>query len=383
MVAMLVTSLAVAVEPAAGQGAAPRERNVVVLELEAPGHAAGVIAAFDLEVVDVLGPHQDRLLVELDAPVRTQAQVESFFDDDRIGRVSAFSAVESVAVAQGTFWAWGLFWAWGDAAADIAEVEASYRIQAQLDATREAVPGDGSGVTVAVIDTGVDAGHWLLRGQSMVPGWDFVDDDQYPFDDRNGLDDDGDGMVDEGHGHGTYVASLIAATAPGVTIMPIRAVDDDGTAEAWVIARAIAHAIANGADVVNLSLGSTVRQRMLKRLIDDYSEVTGTIFVTAAGNTASAAPTYPASEDEPIAVAASDQNGHLATFSARGPWIDAVLPGTGLIGAYPGGHVVTWDGTSASSAVAAGLVARMRATDPSAGLFDIRRDLSSVGRGAG
>src|SRR3954464_8234556 len=110
----------------------------------------------------------------------------------------------------------------------------------------------GSGVVVAVVDTGVLASHEDLQGQ-LVPGRDFV---QSPNDDT---------PQDE-NGHGTHVSGIVAAAAhngkgiegvaPGAKVMPIRVLDANGEGEGDVVAKGIDYAVAHGADVINLSLGS-------------------------------------------------------------------------------------------------------------------------------
>ena len=92
-----------------------------------------------------------------------------------------------------------------------------YEDQAVLDRIRldDILPHTtGSGVTVAVLDTGVESAHPALAGSVMKGGFDFVDDDIYPEDTANGLDDDGDGHTDEGAGHGTMVAGIVHLIAP-------------------------------------------------------------------------------------------------------------------------------------------------------------------------
>ena len=103
---------------------------------------------------------------------------------------------------------------------------------------------DGAGVVVAVLDTGVLTDHPDLAGH-LLPGYDFVENDADPLDAPNGIDDDGDGLVDEGVGHGTFVAGLVASIAPGAQVLPLRVLDSDARGTSEGVARAIVHAVEN------------------------------------------------------------------------------------------------------------------------------------------
>ena len=119
----------------------------------------------------------------------------------------------------------------------------------------------GDGVLVAVIDTGVLAEHPAFSGAIAPGGYDFVDSDPDPTDEANGIDDDGDGLVDEGAGHGTMVAGIVRLVAPHARILPLRVLDDEGSGRTFDVAKAIRHAIEQGADIINLSLCSGGRGR--------------------------------------------------------------------------------------------------------------------------
>ena len=113
----------------------------------------------------------------------------------------------------------------------------------------------GSGVTVAVLDTGVQASHPSLAG-ALTAGIDIVAGDSAPDDERNGADDNGNGRVDEMAGHGTHVAGIVRTVAPGATIMPVRVLNSDGTGTTFGVAKGMFWAADHGARVVNMSLGT-------------------------------------------------------------------------------------------------------------------------------
>jgi subtilisin family serine protease len=142
--------------------------------------------------------------------------------------------------------------------------------------------GTGRGVTVAVIDSGVDPTHEDLRA-NIVPGYDFVDNDADPHDED---------------GHGTHVAGIVAAVAnnrvgvagvaPNAKIMPVRVLDADGSGSLSDIEAGVHWAVAHGAQVVNLSLGADVIVEFLSggSLTDAVNDAwsKGVIPVVSAGN---------------------------------------------------------------------------------------------------
>jgi serine protease len=207
----------------------------------------------------------------------------------------------------------------------------------------------GQGVTIAVLDSGIayaDRGHYRrspdLATARFVRGYDFVDDDPYPNDE---------------YGHGTFVASTIAATANnaygtvGVAyrarIMPIRVLDSEGRGYPSTISRAIRYAIRNGADVINLSLElydgtqssptprSVTASKSVRSALDDARRA-GVVVVAAAGN--SSDPHIPAKKYDTLAinVGGTTEHGCLGDYSNHGPGLDVVAPGGGADADIPG-----------------------------------------------
>jgi subtilisin family serine protease len=210
---------------------------------------------------------------------------------------------------------------------------------------------------VAVLDSGVTATHPALAGR-LAPGYDYVDDDRNPAEVADGRDQDGDGRVDEGYGHGTFVAGITALVAPDARILPMRVLDSEGRGNVFVITEAIFNAVDAGADVLNLSFGTADKIR--SRLLDDalrHAAASGVVVAAAAGNDASQSEHYPAASSGVLAVAATTPDeSRLADFSARGKWVDLAAPGVDVVSALPCGYG-RWSGTSMATPFVSGAAA--------------------------
>lgn len=203
---------------------------------------------------------------------------------------------------------------------------------------------DGSGVIVAVVDTGVDVSHPVLG--NVLAGYDYVDDDSDPSEVAGG----------PGYGHGTMVAGLIALVAPGVSLMPLRAFGPDGRGSTSDVAQAIRYAALSGADVINLSFGTVDQPQAIRGAINFAR--TRSVLVASAGNQATDSPReYPASDANVVAVAATDLQDYKASFSNYGSHISICAPGVSITSAYPGGSYATGEGTSFAAALVSGTVA--------------------------
>jgi serine protease len=214
----------------------------------------------------------------------------------------------------------------------------------------------GAGVTVAVIDTGVDASHPDLAGQ-VLPGVDFVDGTE--------------GTATDENGHGTHVAGTIAAitgngagvsaVAPDARILPVRVLGANGTGYMSDAASGIVYAADHGADVINMSLGTDTQVDAVTNAIA-YARSKGAVVVAAAGNqrTGGSPASYPAADSGVIAVAATDSADAVAYYSTRGDYVDVAAPGSGIVSTYPGGSYRTMNGTSMATPHVAAVAALLK-----------------------
>jgi type VII secretion-associated serine protease mycosin len=234
----------------------------------------------------------------------------------------------------------------------------------------------GSGVTVAVLDTGVDATAPDLTGQVTV-GPDYVASAD-PAGYKPPLN------------HGTYIASLIAGhgrgpgDAQGVVgvasqarVLSVRVIPDDTepgvdaynsrAAFANTIGDGIRYAVDHHASVINMSLGSTQPTASIRTAVA-YALSHGVVVVASAGNSgtigAFAPYVYPASFPGVIAVAAVNVSGARAEFSEQNSSVVLSAPGVAVLGAGPHGEYIDADGTSPAAALVSGVVALIRSRYP-------------------
>ena len=222
----------------------------------------------------------------------------------------------------------------------------------------------GQGIIVAMLDTGMVGDHPLSQSH-ITDGYDFVKMSSGFLDSGNGLDDNGDGQVDDYVGHGTHVSGIIITAAPGVQIMPIRVLNSDGEGTYWEVAQGIRYAVDHGAKVINMSLSAP---RLTPSLADAlaYAASRGVIVVAAAG--VEAGPNYPAAYSDPLAVigvGASTRNDGIASFSGGLPAdTDVFAPGEDIYSSYPYNGFALGSGTSMAAPIVAGEAAMLIARHP-------------------
>jgi serine protease len=216
----------------------------------------------------------------------------------------------------------------------------------------------GKGVVIAVVDSGVDADHPDLHNR-LLPQIDVV----------------ADGETGDVAGHGTHVTGIIAAelnqagtvgVANQVSILPVRILNAHGWADAATAAAGVIAAAKAGADVINLSVGSSSPSRPLAKAIN-YAQAQGAVVVAAAGNEGlSGNPVeYPAAYQDVVAVSSMEANGRVSSFANSGRYVDLIAPGARIFSTLPGGLYGYESGTSMAAPHVSAVAALVSAANPS------------------
>lgn len=227
--------------------------------------------------------------------------------------------------------------------------------------------GWGQGITVAVLDTGINASG-SLTGKD-IQQFDLISESSHA-----GI-------------HGTAVASIIAGNdftgvAPDVNLMSIKVMSDSGTGDAFTLAQGIIKAVDNGAQIINMSLGSKSDNFVVRDAIQ-YAVKRGVILVAAVGNDAQYGVLYPARYPDVIAVAGVDYQGTHLYFSNRGPAIDLAAPAAGVAVPLESDKTVKFSGTSAATPFVVGAIAEILTRDPNQSLESIRDILTTYSDDSG
>ncbi len=160
-------------------------------------------------------------------------------------------------------------------------------------------------------------------------------------------------------GNGTMMAGLVNLVARKGRIMPFKAFDATGVGTEWNVVRAIYDAIASGADVINMSSATLQKSKIMQAAIQSAVS-RGIIVVGSAGNSGADVETYPAAFSGAIGVSALDLNDQKAPFSNYGRYVDVSATGTDLISTFPGGHWASSSGTSPAAATVSGVAALVK-----------------------
>ncbi|HZX33820.1 MAG TPA: S8 family serine peptidase, partial [archaeon] len=255
--------------------------------------------------------------------------------------------------------------------------------KSQANALMPATEGfTGEGVRVAVVDTGIEKNNPSLQGK-VVAEADFS----------------GEGTPNDLHGHGTFIAGIIAGSdagngftegiAPGAGIINAKALGSSGKGSVSSVIQAIAFSLnpdnnemtSDGARIINLSFGTPqeINDSPLFQVLRE-AEALGAVVVVSAGNCGFEEPdlscngftgiTFPGNSESALTVGVVDENNYFTGFSSRGvipdygPKPDIVAPGTNVSGPWVGGKVSVNSGTSASAAIVSGIAALILEKSP-------------------
>ncbi|MDV6374014.1 S8 family serine peptidase [Deinococcus arenicola] len=227
----------------------------------------------------------------------------------------------------------------------------------RLEEAQALAPGLGRGVTVAVIDTGLDLQHPAFAGSLSDPStwYDFYAADTNPQEEGT--------LGTGGYGHGTNVAGIVLQVAPGAKIMPLRVLGPDGSGDVVMVAQAILWAADHGASVINLSLGSEESSRIVQDAIETVT-AKKVMVVSSAGNSNLNKITYPAADARAegsgaynLSVGSVDLNDVKSSFSNYSSELEVMAPGEQVYAPAPDGRMAAWSGTSMAAPMVSGSLA--------------------------
>lgn len=258
--------------------------------------------------------------------------------------------------------------------------------------------GDRAAV-VAIVDTGVQLSHPDLRNNIWVnPGEDLNRNGVIDQNERNNVDDDRNGYIDDFNGwdfvanngrgdndptdvdgHGTHCAGLasgvtnngvgIASIGFSCSIMAIRAGTGMNITYGY---QGVQYAARNGAEVISLSWGGYGGNEFTRQVIEDANR-RGALVVAATGNDGSSDLHYPACYQTVVAVSATDRNDRKAGFSNYGNWVDICSPGVDILSAWTGSRYGEASGTSMACPIVSGVAVLLRAAYPQLTVNEIRQ----------
>ncbi len=256
--------------------------------------------------------------------------------------------------------------------------QAQWNYQAEQPNLEWAKGYNGSGIKVAVIDSGI-AAHPEL---TIAGGTSTVDYTTSYTDDN---------------GHGTHVAGIIAAhnndgqvtgMAPGVQLYAVKAMGSDGKGNLQDVLEGVDWSIQNHMDVINLSLGTEYDSQLLHNMLDQAYQA-GIVVIASAGNSGAGTDTvnYPAKYSSVIAVAAVDKQLQRGDFSSTGPKVELAAPGVSIVSTYLNNGYAIASGTSQAAPHVAAMAAILKQENPSLSasalrtkLQDYAVDLGTTGR---
>ncbi len=334
------------------QNATPEEKQRIISSIKGAVTVQN-LEAFNIAIIKVPKAQTLSIMEE----TKNSQSLRAVEKDFRINWLKDVDGTPSLASsfqqAQGMIQDARFHWPWGKHAPSTPGIHWNIR---RLKAPQAWAKTQGSGVLVAIIDTGVDCAHPDLKC-NLTDGANMTNSATPPMDDN---------------GHGTHVAGIIAGqgkdggvfgVAPQVTIIPVKVLSADGSGNLSDVVSGIYWAMTHGARVINMSLGAPTSATALEQAVHKAYQA-GVVIVAAAGNDGENASRsggnstvdYPGAYPWVIAVAASDRSDHIAPFSSFGPAVDITAPGDGILSTVPNGYE-KMSGTSMASPHIAGVAA--------------------------
>ena len=241
-------------------------------------------------------------------------------------------------------------------------------------------------VIAGVVDSGIDTAHADLRNNLWInPGEDLNGNEIIEPSERNGIDDEHNGKIDDFYGwnvwqnnnnvqdvagHGTHCSGCVTGVTDNglgiaslgwkARVMAAKAGDGQYI---YASAAGIDYCSQNGAKVISMSYGGPQPGGVENTAVQN-AWLNGVVLIASAGNDDTWSEHYPGAFQNVVAVAATDQNNIKANFSNYGTWVDVCAPGVGIYGPLPGGSYAPWDGTSFSCPLTAGLACLLLAANP-------------------
>lgn len=244
----------------------------------------------------------------------------------------------------------------------------------------------GSGIKVAVIDSGIDLNHPMFSGR-LAPSteWkDFIDGDATPQE-----------VAGSSYGHGTAVAGIILQVAPRATILPIRVLNGEGLGDTDDIASAVDWAVQKGAKVINLSLGSNLQSAAMQAWVG-YALSRGIYVVASSGNSGDSNITFPAADATSMMYNGVNVSKYLisvgslnytawtrSSFSTFGSSLEIIAPGEQIFTAFPDNQIGHATGTSFAAPQVAGALAMALSDTASTNHGNLQQYLSASAWGMG
>lgn len=225
-----------------------------------------------------------------------------------------------------------------------------------LDTLKTKVPEDAPVITVAILDTGIDADHTWFEGRTI------------SADSRNLADENQEEDISDVKGHGTHVAGIVTTCTPdNVELLILRVFNEEQKSSLTILSNAIQYALEKDADIINMSVGVVTEkaQSALDTALDAATQA-NVVVCCAAGNTEDdVAKVYPACDERTLAISAIDKNGEFAeSYSSYGDEIDFCAPGSKVSSAQNGGGVKVSSGTSMACPHVSSALAYLKMKDP-------------------